>query len=117
MLYCNNCKNIFESDEAKLQKEWQGVDERASLIYYHVCPNCNSHKYEKASYCKKCFEWRGVSEIENGICTCCRNEVLEKWLDFCLTLHHVDREILYSLVFNGDLDLPKEYLDSGKIGN
>lgn len=85
MLYCTDCEQFFDEEEAKAERErigeFWGEDAYKDYI---VCPHCGSDQIEEARKCKLCDEWK--PDDAHDCCEHCRDKVFDMYCLMLLTL-------------------------------
>ncbi len=77
--YCESCGSIFTHDEIRIVTHrtvhyWLD-DKPTDFEYEWLCPECGSACIEEAEYCEICGEPLRPSDLVDGLCEICREEV------------------------------------------
>ena len=72
--YCNNCKDVFDADDARLIRTSNRVGDWIKVDEDYVCPHCGSCDCEEAVECPSCGEYISKEESYGGYCENCVNE-------------------------------------------
>lgn len=77
MFICLDCGKVFENP--KMEKEYRGeCFGYPSYEAISYCPYCEGD-YEEAEECERCENFFNCESIEQGLCDCCRAEILTKY--------------------------------------
>ena len=72
--YCNDCKQVFDADDARRIDASFRAGDWIKEEYEHVCPRCGSKHYSEAVKCNASGEYVPEEESYAGYCENCVNE-------------------------------------------
>lgn len=72
--YCNDCKQVFDADDARRIDASFRAGDWIKEEYEYVCPRCGSKHYSEAVKCNSCGEYVPEEESYGGYCENCVNE-------------------------------------------
>ena len=83
--YCNNCKDVFDADDARLIRTSNRVGDWIKVDEDYVCPHCGSCDYSEAVECKSCGEYIPEECAYDGYCEDCVNKAAtpENLIEWC----------------------------------
>lgn len=98
MYVCNDCKSVFDEDDAVSKSEDVGeYFGSPSYRSYDVCPHCESYDIEEAEKCQLCEEY-GEVESYDGKCYCpeCVEYIKKKFGDLITNNFNAnERKMIY----------------------
>ena len=80
MLYCTECEQFFDEEDAITKMEKLGE----FYNHYSACPYCGSEQIENAHRCLLCGEW--MPDGIHDYCEECRNKALDMYTIMLLEL-------------------------------
>ena len=72
--YCNNCKDVFDADDARRIDASFRAGDWIKEEYEYVCPHCGSCDYDEAVECSDCGKYVLKEESFGGYCEECVNK-------------------------------------------
>ena len=87
MVKCENCKRVFENEDAIEITETHGM-ETPPYEKFYVCPYCHG-QFETANKCRVCGEYDYAEDMIDNVCPDCIDKY-SKDIDFCYKLGEKD---------------------------
>ena len=72
--YCNDCKQVFDADDARRIDASFRAGDWIKEEYECVCPHCGSDDYSEAVECLMCGEYLSIEDAYDGYCAECINK-------------------------------------------
>lgn len=90
MFICCECELLFSDPDRAFDR----VGERYSDGYYvSVCPHCGSTEIEEAEECIYCHDLKLPSELNNGLCDVCKEEIMQNIYDSVMEAYRENQEV------------------------
>ena len=74
MMYCRDCGNAFDFDDAHTEREYQGAYPQGVYVNWYYCPYCRSDDFDEAVICECCDEYS--IDLVDGFCPDCQKEAI-----------------------------------------
>lgn len=90
MFICCDCGLTFSEPGRAFDR----VGERYSDGYYiSTCPHCGATEIEEAEECICCDDYKLPSELTNGLCDDCKEEIMQNIYDSVMEAYRDNQEV------------------------